>query len=109
MIETSVALRQQTIWVVEAGCAGERQSWRIDDKDVAEWVLDVARQYYLARCPTCGINGMLEMEVGVRGNPAGDAVVFVWCGFHDCEFAKRIVRTGRRVENLLGQGDAAAR
>ena len=100
MSATKVALREQTIWVVEADCSGERQAWRFDDKAVAEWVRDIARQYYLARCPTCGINDMLEMQVGVRDNPAGDAVVFVWCGFHDCEFAKRIVRTGGWVESV---------
>ena len=100
MRATKVALREQTIWVVEADRSGERQSWQFDDKGVAEWVRDIARQYYLARCPTCGINDMLEMEVGVRNDPAGSAVVFVWCGFHDCEFAKRIVRIGQVSENI---------
>ena len=109
MSGTNVALREQTIWSVEADRSGERQSWRFDDKGVAEWVRDIARQYYLARCPTCGINDMLEMEVGVRDDPAGSAVVFVWCGFHDCEFAKRIVRTGRCVEHIPGLGDDSAR
>lgn len=99
MSATSVALREKTIWVVEVDCSGETKSWRFDDEDVAEWFRDVVRDYYLSRCPACGIKDMLDMEVGVR-DFTGAAMVIVWCSFHDCDFAKRIVRTERVSENF---------
>ena len=46
----------------------------------------------MARCPTCGVKDVLNLQVSV------DILqeVIVFCGYDDCDFAKRIVRTRTR-------------
>ena len=97
---TWVAIREKTIWVVEADRSDKRESasWRFDDEEVAEWFRKIASQYYMARCPTCETKDILGVELSVDLIPE----VIVSCGFDDCEFAKRIVRTGQWVENIPG-------
>ena len=93
MAATRTQIREKSVWVVQAECSGETQSWTFDDKEVAEWFCDVAAEYYMARCPNCEIKDILGMDV-TEDIPS--AVVIVSCGFHDCDFAKRIVRTMRK-------------
>jgi Zn ribbon nucleic-acid-binding protein len=82
-------------------------SWTFDDKEVAEWFRDIAQEYYMARCPTCLTKDVLNLQVTVDVLPE----VMVSCGYYDCEFAKRIVRTSRGggqpiwVSSLPGEGD----
>ena len=87
---TWAAVREKTIWIVDADRSDKSEcaSWRFDDKEVAEWFQEIVSEYYLARCPTCGMKDMLGVEVGAEEF----AVAFVSCGFFDCDFAKRVVR-----------------
>lgn len=108
MAQTKTSMSEKTVWVVEAECSGEKASWTFEDKEVAEWFRDTAQTFYMARCPTCGVKDVLNLQVRV------DILeeVVVSCGYDDCDFAKRIVRTSTRdgqpirVPSLPGEGNA---
>ncbi|MCY4460623.1 MAG: hypothetical protein OXC26_09570 [Albidovulum sp.] len=108
MAHTKTGMSEKSVWVVAAECSGDKTSWTFDDKEVAEWFHDTAQAFYMARCPTCGKKDILNLEVSV------DIVaeVIVSCGWNDCDFAKRIVRTTTKdgqpifVPGFLGEGDA---
>ena len=108
MAQTKTDISEKSVWVVEAECSGDKASWTFDDKEVAEWFRDIAQAFYMARCPTCGVKDILNLQVseGILEE------VMVSCGYHDCDFAKRIVRTSTRdgqpiwVPSLPGEGDA---
>ena len=69
-----------------------KASWQFDEREVAEWFRDVAAKYYYARCPSCEQKDMLGLQVSVGILTE----VIVSCGFFDCDFAKRIVRSADR-------------
>ena len=108
MAQTKTSISEKSVWVVEAECSGDKASWTFDDKELAEWFRDTAQAFYMARCPTCGVKDVLNLEVSV------DIVakIIVSCGWHDCDFAKRIVRTTTKdgqpiwVPSVPGEGDA---
>ena len=108
MARTTTNLLEKSVWVVEAECLDERASWTFKDKEVAEWFCDIAQTHYMARCPSCGVKDVLNLQVSVGILEE----VLVSCGYHDCDFAKRIVRTSTRdgqpirVSSLPGEGDA---
>ena len=92
MARTKTSISEKSVWVVEAECSGDKASWTFDDKDVAEWLREVAQEFYMARCPTCGVKDVLNLQVSMEIFEE----VMVSCGYHDCDFAKRIVRTSTR-------------
>ena len=108
MAQTKTSISEKSMWVVEAECSGDKASWMFDDKDVAGWFRDTAQTFYMARCPTCGVKDVLNLQVSVEVLEE----VIVSCGYYDCDFAKRIVRTSTRdgqpigVSNLPGEGEA---
>ena len=107
MAQTKTDISERSIWVVEAACSGDKQSWAFANKEVAEWFRDTAQDYYMARCPTCGLKDVLNVQVS--GGILTEAMVS--CGNYDCDFAKRIVRTATKdggpiwVPSLPGEGD----
>ena len=98
---------ERSIWVVEAECSGDKESWAFADKEVAEWFRDTAQTYFMARCPTCGVKDVLNVHLS--GGILTEVIVS--CGYHDCDFAKRIVRNATKdggpiwVPELPGEGD----
>lgn len=108
MSQTKTSMSEKSVWVVEAECSGEKASWTFEDKEVAEWFRDTAQAHYMARCPSCGVKDVLNLQVSVD---VLDEVI-VSCGYDACDFAKRIVRTRTRdgqpiwISSLPGEGDA---
>jgi Zn ribbon nucleic-acid-binding protein len=108
MAQTKTSISEKPVWIVEAECSGDKASWTFEDKDVAEWFRDTAQAHYMARCPSCGVKDVLNLQVSV------DILeeVIVSCGYSDCNFAKRIVRTSTRdgqpiwIPSLPGKEDA---
>lgn len=97
MAQIKTDISKKSVWVVEAECSGDKASWTFDDKDVAEWFRDIAQDSYRARCPTCGAKDILNLQVSVGILEE----VIVSCGYYDCEFAKRIVRTTTGDDKLM--------
>ena len=108
MAQTKTNVSEKSVWVVEAECSGDKASWTFDDKDVAEWFRETAQTFYMARCPTCGAKDVLNLQVSMGVFEE----VLVSCGYHDCDFVKRIVRTSTRdgqpirVANLTDGSDS---
>lgn len=108
MAQTKTSISEKSIWVVEAECSTEKASWAFEDKEVAEWFRDTAQAHYMARCPSCGLKDVLNLQVSMDNS----GEVIVSCGYYDCDFAKRIVRTRTRggqpiqVSSLPGEGVA---
>lgn len=92
MAQTKTDILKKSVWVVEAECSGDKASWTFDDREVAEWFRDIAQESYMARCPTCGIKDILNLQVSVGILEE----VIVSYSYYDCNFAKRIVRTTTR-------------
>ena len=92
MAQTRVGIQQQSVWIVEATCAGESAAWRFDDRDDAEWFSAVAQQYWCARCPRCGLKDIVNLRVDE--NPPLGWEALAACGNQTCSFAERIVSWG---------------
>ena len=107
MAQTKTSMSEKLMWFVEAECSGEKASWTFEDEEVAEWFRDTAQAHYMGRCPSCGVKDVLNLQVSVGILEE----VIVSCGWADCDFAKRIVRTKTkdgqptRVSSLPGEGD----
>lgn len=86
-----VSIMSRRVWTVEGKGLDESQSWSFDHREDAEWFRDVAREYWNARCPKCGMN---MLGLGVSGEHLYGWTVLVSCGYHTCSFAKRIVSFG---------------
>lgn len=105
MAQTRTDVSKKSVWVVNAECSATKASWTFDDKEVAQWFRDIAEKFYMARCPSCGVKDVLNLQVSVGGLEE----VIVSCGYDVCDFAKRMVRTTTRdgqpiqVPSLLGE------
>ena len=99
----SVKIMSRRVWTVEGKGLDESQSWSFDHREDAVWFRDVAREYWNAQCPKCGMENMLGLDVS--GEHLYGWTVLVSCGYHTCSFAKRIVSFGdpaRAVGNPSG-------
>ena len=89
MAATTVNIRREHVWIVEAKCSDYHARWQFGDEESAQWFHNVANDWYCARCPTCGVKDIVNVALDTS-----DSVmeVIVSCGWHDCDFAKKIVR-----------------
>ena len=88
----SVKIMSRRVWTVEGTGLDESQSWSFDYREDAEWFREVAREYWNARCPKCGMKNILGLDVS--GEHSYGWTVLVFCGYHTCSFAKRVVSFG---------------
>ena len=88
MARVSVEIKTQPVWIVEAKCLDETQSWRFDEREDAERFSEVAQKYWNARCPKCGCKNMVNLNLSDQ-DPGFTAIAS--CGYHACSYAERIV------------------
>lgn len=88
----SVKIMSRRVWTVEGTGLDESQSWSFDHREDAEWFRDVVREYWNARCLKCGMKNMLGLDLS--GEHSYGWTVLVFCGYHTCSFAKRVVSFG---------------